>query len=236
MMMMMEFFGCPKTEIDYAFEYLQVFGADLKFTLEYTKRMIIVARDPSCLPMFEEYCKRMPPPNEHERLELIRDISYHETEILVHVDNKNICSWTWFKRSDVKCTLADSDSFEILIKSKRIDFEQKDSHGKRLMEYASEYSNWLFMSELFYLDVDVFDISPNCSEYNLPYIQKKLLENKLPRWSRFDTYDLYPRAFNRIAFKWLLCCKRLKLYKDIRYLILEYIARVWLIENKRAFI
>lgn len=60
-----------------------------------------------------------------------------------------------------------------------------------------------------------------------------ILENwktHLPKWSRFGRVaSYYPKEFNQIAFQWLLVCKRLKprLVKDLRYLMLEYIAEVW---------
>lgn len=60
---------------------------------------------------------------------------------------------------------------------------------------------------------------------------RQLLENwrtYLPRWNRFRSYNYYPTEFNRIAFAWLLCCKRLKVFpKDIRYLMIEYVAEAW---------
>lgn len=50
----------------------------------------------------------------------------------------------------------------------------------------------------------------------------------LPKWNRFKTCKYYPREFNKLALAWLLCCKRLKVFpKDIRYLMIEYIAVAW---------
>ena len=56
----------------------------------------------------------------------------------------------------------------------------------------------------------------------------------LPRWSRFGSARYYPREFNDIAIHWLLVCTRLKVPpKDLRYLIIEYIAEAWkTIDNK----
>lgn len=49
-----------------------------------------------------------------------------------------------------------------------------------------------------------------------------------PRWTRFGGYKYYPVAFDLVALCWLLCCKRLGVFpKDIRYLMIEYIARGW---------
>ena len=59
-------------------------------------------------------------------------------------------------------------------------------------------------------------------------IWKKIQEGKqyLPEWNRFTGTALYyPKEFNDIAITWLMCCKQLP--KDIRYLIIEYIARAW---------
>lgn len=52
----------------------------------------------------------------------------------------------------------------------------------------------------------------------------------LPPWNRFITVKRYPKEFNfDIAFTWLLCCKQImpKLPKDIQFLIIEWMARVW---------
>lgn len=50
----------------------------------------------------------------------------------------------------------------------------------------------------------------------------------LPPWSRFNACKFYPVAFTVIALEWLLCCKRLNVFpKDIRYLMIEYIAEEW---------
>lgn len=50
----------------------------------------------------------------------------------------------------------------------------------------------------------------------------------LPEWTRFTAWR-YPEVFNQIARAWLLSCKRTrpKISKDMRYLILEHIARNW---------
>ena len=51
----------------------------------------------------------------------------------------------------------------------------------------------------------------------------------LPKWNRFTTCKFFPLEFNGgVARVWLLCCKRLDVFpKDVRYLILEYIAEAW---------
>lgn len=52
-----------------------------------------------------------------------------------------------------------------------------------------------------------------------------------PAWSRFGSAAIYPKQFaDGVAIPWLLCCKRKlrKLPKDIRYLMIEYLAVAWL--------
>lgn len=76
----------------------------------------------------------------------------------------------------------------------------------------------------------------NINELHFSDRIKKILKNwkyYLPRWNRFKTCKYYPTEFNRLAFTWLMCCKRLKVFpKDIRYLMLEYIAEAWKFLNK----
>ena len=58
----------------------------------------------------------------------------------------------------------------------------------------------------------------------------KILDNRksyLPKWNRFTTAKFFPKEFNELAIAWLMCSKRLKLPKDMCYLIVEYIAEVW---------
>ncbi len=54
----------------------------------------------------------------------------------------------------------------------------------------------------------------------------------LPRWNRFKTYKYYPKEFKEIAIQWLLICKRKNFVsKDIRLLMIEYLAESWKILN-----
>ncbi len=54
----------------------------------------------------------------------------------------------------------------------------------------------------------------------------------LPRWNRFDTYKYYPKEFNDIVMLWLLICKRKNFVsKDIKLLMIEYLAESWKFEN-----
>ncbi len=55
----------------------------------------------------------------------------------------------------------------------------------------------------------------------------------LPRWNRFKTYKYYPKEFKEIATLWLLICKRKNLVsKDIKLLMIEYLAESWKFEIK----
>ncbi len=50
----------------------------------------------------------------------------------------------------------------------------------------------------------------------------------LPRWNRFKTYRYYPKEFKNIVILWLLICKRKNFVsKDIRLLMIEYLAESW---------
>ena len=50
----------------------------------------------------------------------------------------------------------------------------------------------------------------------------------LPRWNRFKTYKYYPKEFNEIVMLWLLICKRKNFVsKDIKLLMIEYLAESW---------
>ncbi len=50
----------------------------------------------------------------------------------------------------------------------------------------------------------------------------------LPKWNRFKTYRYYPKEFNDIAMLWLLICKRKNfISKDIKLLMIEYLAESW---------
>ena len=50
-----------------------------------------------------------------------------------------------------------------------------------------------------------------------------------PRWDLRDTFSLHPRKLINIACTWWLVCKyfKVKLSKDLRFLILEYVAENW---------
>ncbi len=55
----------------------------------------------------------------------------------------------------------------------------------------------------------------------------------LPKWNRFKTYKYYPKEFNNIAMLWLLICKRKNFVsKDIKLLMIEYLAESWKFEIK----
>ncbi len=50
----------------------------------------------------------------------------------------------------------------------------------------------------------------------------------LPRWNRFKTCKYYPKEFKEIATLWLLICKRKNFVsKDIKLLMIEYLAESW---------
>ena len=50
----------------------------------------------------------------------------------------------------------------------------------------------------------------------------------LPRWDRFKTFRYYPKEFQNIATLWLLICKRKNFVsKDIKLLMIEYLAESW---------
>ena len=79
------------------------------------------------------------------------------------------------------------------------------------------------------------------TNFSCSYKLLEILNNRrtyLPRWNRFTTYKYYPKEFNRIAFQWLLVCRRFRMVKrfhtvskDMKYLLLEYIAEMWKKQN-----
>jgi len=48
-------------------------------------------------------------------------------------------------------------------------------------------------------------------------------------WKRYLTKQrkFFPNSLKKILFAWLLCCKRLPLCKDLRYMICDYIVENW---------
>lgn len=71
----------------------------------------------------------------------------------------------------------------------------------------------------------------DCKAQYSSVIQETLKQWRLnlPRWNRFsNAHKRYPLKVNEMAVHWLMCCKRLGVFpKDIRYLIIEYIADLW---------
>jgi len=79
-----------------------------------------------------------------------------------------------------------------------------------------ELKNWKYG----YKDKDLTNIIVNWKLY-------------LPQWNRFKTTKFYPSEFKELAITFIVCMKNYKVNgkkipKDLWYLILEYIAEVWL--------
>lgn len=118
-----------------------------------------------------------------------------------------------------------AEMLKFLLTHKDIEVDLKDNDGNTALHHAA-------IKDYGYTCIPLLEklaiVPPDLSVYSPPIA--KLLKSWrtfYPRWNRLGTSMLFPADFNTVAFQWLLCCKRLKLCKDLQYLILEYIAETW---------
>ncbi len=133
------------------------------------------------------------------------------------------------------CKYGFYNSVGLLLKRKDIKVNIQDNMGETALFYITrreyyfrELKDIVKFTKLFLARGAIVDFSYT----KMNSVMQKILNNRriyLPRWNRFTTYRCYPKEFNNIAFQWLLVCKRLdpKVSKDMKYLLLEYIAEVW---------
>lgn len=121
---------------------------------------------------------------------------------------------------------SDFEMFVMLVTHKDIDINSTDSHGHTSLYFAS----YINANVCLILLTRGARLPYNCTTGLDPIAVKQLTAARiaLPRWNRFNTHKHYPLKVNETAKVWLLCCKRLGiLHKDLRYLVIEYIADAW---------
>ncbi len=119
---------------------------------------------------------------------------------------------------------------KLLLTNKTINVNLQNKHGWTALIWASKY-NYIEIVKLLLNNGATTAVNSNYSDD----MNKVLTDWKtyLPRWNRFKTYKYYPKEFKNIVMLWLLICKRKNFVnKDIKLLMIEYLAESWKFEIK----
>ena len=114
---------------------------------------------------------------------------------------------------------------KLLLEHKNINVHLQDNYGKTVLLWASRFENIEIIKLLLAKGATI------PSKFSYSNDMNEVLTNwktYLPKWDRFKTYKYYPKEFNEIIIQWLLICKRKNFVsKDIKLLMIEYLAESW---------
>lgn len=112
------------------------------------------------------------------------------------------------------------DKVKILLKDERVNVNVIDRCGNSVIRYACCHNNTTLLKALIARGARVDDILNDDFHPDAWHC--------LQNWKLYLTDKrYYPKELKAIARAWLLCCKRLRLIKDMRNLILEHIINKW---------